>query len=61
MSCAEFERLIQQGEQLSVLDEYVLDITGLMNSHPGGRFTIENNVGRDISKFFHGGYTMENH
>jgi len=28
--------------------------------HPGGTFTISGNYGRDISKFFYGGYAMEN-
>ena len=30
-----------------------------MNNHPGGRFSFENNIGRDITKFFYGGDSME--
>jgi hypothetical protein len=26
--------------------------------HPGGRFFLEKNYGRDISKFYFGGYSM---
>jgi len=31
-----------------------------MFNHPGGTFSIKHNIGRDISKFFHGGYALEN-
>jgi len=27
--------------------------------HPGGAFLLEYNVGRDISKFFYGGYALD--
>ena len=37
----------------------ILDVTLFANSHPGGRFLIEKNSGKDISKFFHGGYNQE--
>ena len=29
--------------------------------HPGGKFVLNRNVGRDISKFFYGGYSMVNY
>ena len=31
-----------------------------MKSHPGGKFVLKHNIGRDISKFFYGGHTLEN-
>jgi cytochrome b involved in lipid metabolism len=37
----------------------VLDIETYMAEHPGGKFSIEHNIGRDISKFFYGGYSLE--
>lgn len=37
----------------------VLDIETYMAEHPGGQFSIEHNIGRDISKFFYGGYSLE--
>lgn len=43
-----------------ILDEYVIDIASLMLYHPGGTFSIAHNIGRDISKYFHGGYSLEN-
>lgn len=38
----------------------VLDVTTFMYNHPGGKFLIERNLGRDVSKFFYGGYVLEN-
>ena len=43
-----------------ILDDLILDITNYKFVHPGGVFTIQYNVGRDISKFFYGGYQLEN-
>ena len=31
-----------------------------MYEHPGGTFSLSQNIGRDISKFFYGGYSLEN-
>lgn len=57
---AEFHDLVNnQGEQLVILDEYVLDVSEFMDKHPGGRFLLKHNVGRDISKFFYGGYCLD--
>ena len=38
----------------------VLDVSKFKNSHPGGNFMIYHNIGRDVSKFFYGGYTLDN-
>jgi len=38
----------------------VLDISKFILHHPGGKFVLLQNVGRDISKFFYGGYSLEN-
>lgn len=37
----------------------VLDVGEFINYHPGGRFVLQANRGRDISKFFYGGYSLE--
>ena len=42
-----------------ILDELVLDVDKFIDHHPGGRFVLTHNIGRDISKFFHGGYSLE--
>ena len=48
--------------RLMILDNLVLDLgshlTGYAIFHPGGKFILEQNIGRDISKFFFGGYSM---
>ena len=38
----------------------VLDLQNYANFHPGGKFALEKNIGRDISKFFYGSYAMFN-
>lgn len=43
-----------------LLDDMVLDIGDYLNSHPGGKFVMEANIGRDVSKYFYGGYSLEN-
>lgn len=43
-----------------LLDDLVLNVTKFMDEHPGGKFSIQHNIGRDISKFFYGGYALEN-
>ena len=45
---------------LVILDGYVLELGSFLGEHPGGRFSLEHNIGRDISKFFYGGYALEN-
>ena len=42
-----------------LLDDLVLDVGKYANFHPGGAFLINHNIGRDVSKFFYGGYSLE--
>ena len=42
-----------------LLDGHVLDISKFIGVHPGGKYMLRHNIGRDISKFFYGGYSME--
>jgi hypothetical protein len=41
------------------LDDLVVDVGEFMDSHPGGKFSLQHNVGQDISKFFYGAYSLE--
>lgn len=59
MSEREFNELIREGRKLVILDELVLDVASYISNHPGGRFVLKHNIGRDVSKFFHGGYSLE--
>lgn len=56
----EFEQMITAGRKVVILDDMVLDVAKFMGGHPGGKFALQHNVGRDVSKFFHGGYALEN-
>lgn len=61
MSSDEFRKAVSGGEELVILDDLVLNVAKFKSEHPGGKFLVEYNVGRDISKFFYGGYSLENH
>ena len=52
------DRAIADGQHLVVLDNLILALNGYEKLHPGGKFLITKNYGRDISKFFYGGYVM---
>jgi cytochrome b involved in lipid metabolism len=48
--------MIKAGKKLVLLDDLVIDVSSF--SHPGGEVVINRNIGRDVSKFFYGGYSM---
>ena len=54
-----FNKLTSEDKKsLVIIDNFVLDFGDFNLMHPGGRFTLDKNIGRDISKFFYGGYSM---
>jgi len=59
MTIKEFEEAVKSGKKYVVLDEYVLDLESFLPYHPGGKFVLQHNIGQDVSKFFHGGYSLE--
>jgi hypothetical protein len=54
----DFYEGLAQGQKLVILDDMILDIGKYQFLHPGGMFTLSYNVGRDISKFYYGGYQL---
>lgn len=52
----DFKKRVSNGERLMILDDFVIDLKSFLMNHPGGKFVLEQNIGRDISKFFYGGY-----
>ena len=60
MSVQEFSDRVKKGDKLVLLDDLVLDLGDYINNHPGGKFAMEANIGRDVSKYFYGGYSLEN-
>ena len=59
-SASEIDTLVKEGKQLVVFDNLVLDLNGYERIHPGGKFNLIHNLGRDVSKFFFGGYNLVN-
>ena len=58
---SEIDEEVENGRKLLLFDNLVLDLDGYERLHPGGKFVLNRNVGRDISKFFYGGYAMVNY
>ena len=58
MSREEFRKHCEEGSDLVILDDLVLNVSNFARYHPGGFFSIHHNRSRDISKFFYGGYQM---
>lgn len=56
----DYNQRLAEGENLAILEDFVVDLSKFKFSHPGGKFVIEHNIGRDISKFFYGSYMLEN-
>ena len=49
---------VKAGKKLVIFDNLVLNLDGYERIHPGGKFNLTHNYGRDISKFFFGGYSL---
>ena len=56
----EVNQAVAGGQKLYIFDNLVLDIGDFTHLHPGGKFNLTHNIGRDISKFFNGGYVLVN-
>lgn len=52
--------MVENGQQVVLLDDLIIDIKNYTLNHPGGKKVLTANIGRDISKFFYGGYQYEN-
>ena len=58
ISTSEFDEKLRQGMKLVLLDDLVLDVSNFIGQHPGGEEVITRNIGRDVSKYYYGGYSM---
>ena len=54
----QIDKGVAAGIPLLLFDNLVLNAAGFEKIHPGGKFAIQQNYGRDISKFFNGGYSL---
>lgn len=59
ISIEEFNYMIRQGKKYALFDNYVLDLTWFRHEHPAGSFLIDQNIGKDMGKYFVGSYSME--
>ena len=44
---------------LLLLNDLILDVSYFKTEHPGGSFLLDYHIGKDISKYFYGGYVLE--
>lgn len=56
----EIELEVENGDSLCICDNLVLRTDGYERIHPGGKFVITKNFGRDIAKFYYGNYALTN-
>lgn len=56
----QFMEMVEAGHHVAVLDDLVVDLAKYHFHHPGGAFVLKQNIGRDLSKYFHGAFSMEN-
>ncbi len=54
----EIDDAVYAGDSLVVCDNLVLRTNGYEKIHPGGKFTLTKNFGRDISKFYYNNYSL---
>ena len=60
MSLKTFNSIIQSGKWLVILNDLVIDVSNYLGNHPGGKRALTGNIGRDVTKFFNGGYQYTN-
>ena len=54
----QIDKGVAAGMSLLIFDNLVLNLNGYEKLHPGGKFVLRQNYGRDVSKFFNGGYSL---
>ena len=55
----ELDFLLSKGRKLVILEDIILDISSYMFDHPGGAQVFLQNIGKDVSKYFYGGYALK--
>ena len=60
-TCENISRGARGDEIINVIiDNLIIDVSEFIGYHPGGKFALKCLVGTDVSKFFFGGYSLEN-
>ncbi|CAI2386298.1 unnamed protein product [Moneuplotes crassus] len=55
---SEVTRMVNNGKQLVLFNDYVLNISPFIEEHPGSTYVLIENLGKDIGKYFYGAYSM---
>ena len=53
------EEFIKSKDKLAIFENYVIKISGYFFDHPGGKYVLQECVGKDIGKYLNGSYSME--
>ena len=59
ISQLQYNNMIRSGRKLVLFNNFIVDVESFMDEHPGTRFVISQNIGREIGKYFYGAYSME--
>ncbi len=51
--------MISKKRKIVLLEDLVIDVTDYASSHPGGKFIFDKMTGKDIGKYFYGGYAFD--
>jgi len=46
--------------KLAIFDQYVIDLGWYYVDHPGGKYVLDECVGKEIGKYFYGAYSLDN-
>ena len=60
LTAEDVDLAIEAGQKLMIYDNFVIDTKTYYEMHPGGKFNLLHNIGRDITKFFNGAYILVN-
>ena len=47
-------------KKLALFDHYVIDLDSYSFDHPGGKYVLDECIGKEIGKYFYGAYSLDN-
>ena len=59
MSIDEFKTIVgSKSRNLVILENNIIDLHEWEIFHPGGKFALQKNLGKDVTKYFYGAYQL---
>ena len=55
----QLNKMIREGRKLVLFNDYIVDVESFLDEHPGTRFVLTENLGREVGKYFYGAYAVE--